>query len=316
MTFLVTVILSAAAHAVAGSHAVNPIGTNQISVQLGLLFFFAAAASLIMLLDSIRLAPRFIAEENGQLKFRALVQALDRPGGEAVLIVLIAAYGIGATANLVEFYRIENSIWYDSLLWESERDLFMFLLDQPANVPVFWDAIYQILWLVVFLGVAALARSGHLGLVAEAFCAVIIAFHLTRYVAIYFPTAGPVFYKPELFDLSGTGSAPLIELLRDYMAGRVPQNGFLPGTQAFPSLHVGLAWCAVVIMARTWRWTLWLTLPWFLLNWLATIFLGWHYAVDGVGGIAVMSAALLISHHLMRAATRTRAPSCLPSKLP
>ncbi|MCK2087416.1 phosphatase PAP2 family protein [Thauera aromatica] len=309
MTLLVSSVLAVIAHTVAGSHAINPIGTNQISVQLGLLFFFAASTSLLILVDSIRLAPRFAAGEDGKLDFRALVRALSRPGSEAMLVVLIAAYGIGATANLVEFYRIDSSVWYDYWLWENERFLFAFLLDQAVNIPIFWDTIYQILWLVLFLGLAGLARSGHLELVAEALCAVVIAFHLTRYVAIYFPTAGPVFYKPELFDLSGTGSASLIELLKDYMVGRIAQNGFLPGTQAFPSLHVALAWCAVVVMARKWRWTLWMTLPWFLLNWLATIFLGWHYAIDGVGGVAVMSVALLMSHGLMRVASRFRMPS-------
>lgn len=301
---LVTALLSGVAHLVAGPYAVSPVGVNQISVQIGLLLVFFAAVAIVMLADSVRLAHRFASGPGKQVDFRALVGALDKPGIESVLIVLIAAYGIGATASLAEVYRFESAVWNDEWLWENERSLFSFLLALPVNLPRVWDAIYQILWLVLFLGLAGLARSGRTKLMAEALCAVVIAFHLTRYAAISFPSAGPIFYRAELFDLSGTGSATFVPLLRDYMAGRVDQNGFFPGSQAFPSLHVGLAWCAVVVMARGWRWTLWVTVPWFVLNWLSTLFLGWHYAVDGVGGIAVMSLALLVSGGLMRAASQ------------
>src|SRR5690606_27982935 len=76
------------------------------------------------------------------------------------------------------------------------------------------------------------------------------------------------------------------------------QNGLLPGTQGMPSLHVGLAWIAMVTLAREWRWTLWPTVPWFCLNWASTVFLGWHYALDGVGGIAVMAASMAVVDRL------------------
>lgn len=224
-------------------------------------------------------------------------------------MILVAAYGVASSANLAEVYRVSAHEWHDPLLWRIEGGLISALLDSWFNRPRAWDTVYQVLWLGLAFGLGALARAGHLRLMAEALCAVVIAFHVTRYIAIAFPTAGPVFHQPELFDLTGTASGPMVQLLRDYMAGIVPQTSVLPGSQAFPSLHVGLAWCAVVIVWREWRWSLWLTLPWFALNWLATVFLGWHYFVDGVGGMAVMAASLWLSRVLMRAFAASAPPS-------
>lgn len=305
---LMTAVLSAAAHVVAGPHAVPPMGTNQISVQIGLVFFFMLALIFRMLGESVRLAPRFACERDGRLDIKGLFVAVKKPQLDAFLVVLVAAYGIAASAKLVEVYRIESRLWYDEFFWENERALFGYLLALPVNFATFWDVIYQVLWVVLFVGLAGLACEKKTKVMAEALCAVVFAFHLTRYIAIAFPSAGPVFHQPDLFDLSGTGSATLVPLLRAYMAGHVVQNGFLPGTQAFPSLHVGLAWCAVVVMAREWRWSLWLTLPWFALNWTATLFLGWHYIVDGIGGVAVMSVALVTSRLLVRFGSRCIAP--------
>lgn len=305
---VVTCLASLVAYLVAGPLALNPIGISPLSAQLGLIAFFSIALVLLLVVDSIRRAPDFIASESGQLDLKALWRALERPRLESFALILIAAYGVAASANLAEVYRVSVREWHDPLLWRIEGGLFSALVDSWFFLPRLWDAVYNILWVVLCLGLGALARAGHLRQMAEALCAVVIAFHLTRYIAIAFPTAGPVFHRPELFDLTGTASGQMVQLLRDYMAGETPQTSLLPGSQAFPSLHVGLAWCAVVVMRREWGWTLCLTLPWFALNWLATVFLGWHYFVDGLGGIAVMAFSMWLSGVLMRSCS-TSAPS-------
>jgi membrane-associated phospholipid phosphatase len=122
--------------------------------------------------------------------------------------------------------------------------------------------------------------------------ALVWSFVLTRVTAIYFPTQGPVFFMPDMFSLSGTISAETQNALARYMAGEIRQNGLLPGTMAMPSLHVAMPFLVTVLLARELPRTLWLTVPWFVLNWASTVFLGWHYAVDGLGGVLIALIAL------------------------
>lgn len=297
----VTAVFSGIAQLVTGPLALPPAGAAQLAVPISLLIVFSISTFLLLLGDSIRLSRQFVRGESGHVDTLALARAVGRPSFASIPIVLIAGYGIGASTNLAEVYRLSVSEWKDPLIWAYEEPVFSLLLASPINAPGFWDVVYNGLWVVLFIGLAALARSNRLSELVSALCAVVMAFHLTRYFAIWFPTAGPVFHRPELFDLVGTGSAKLAAYLREYMAGHVPQTGMLPGTQALPSLHVGLAWCAVLVMANHWQWTLWLTLPWFVLNWLATMFLGWHYFVDGVGGIILMSFTMWCSRRLVKA---------------
>ncbi len=293
--FLVTAALTLLAQFVAGQHAVPLFGRVYIAYEIGIFFVFGSASALLFLADSARLASNFTVEGGGQVKIGSLWRTIRLPGAEALLLLTVAAFGIASSGNLAELYRASASTWHDQLLWSREGGLISLLIQSPVNFPQLWDLIYQLLWLVVFLSLADIARNRDMATFAEALCAVIFAFHVTRYISISFPTAGPVFYHHELFNVTGTATAAQVKVLQDFMAGIVPPSGMLPGTQAFPSLHVGLAWCAVVFMARMKQLTLWLTVPWFLLNWASTVFLGWHYVIDGIGGILVMTLSIYLS---------------------
>jgi hypothetical protein len=69
---LVTSLLSLIAYLMAGPLALNPVGTSPLSVQIGLILIFTVALALLLLVDSIRQAPDFIAAESGQLDLKAL----------------------------------------------------------------------------------------------------------------------------------------------------------------------------------------------------------------------------------------------------
>jgi membrane-associated phospholipid phosphatase len=200
--------------------------------------------------------------------------------------------GITACGNLVEVYRTRAGVWHDAALWNLERDLFGVLLASRFNVPAFWDTVYFMVWSGLFLGSSLLFVTGQKRAFFLLTTSLVWSYVLTRVFAIYFPTQGPVFFRPDLFNLSGTISADTQRALALYMAGEIPQNGLLPGTMAMPSLHVGMPFLLTCLLATRLPGTLWLTVPWFLLNWASTVFLGWHYAIDGLGGIAVALVAL------------------------
>ena len=129
--------------------------------------------------------------------------------------------------------------------------------------------------------------------------ATILCYFLTRWIALQYPTAGPAFHQPEIFDLSGTVSGAAQKWLVIYMQGGLPQNGFIPGTMGMPSIHIGVTVMAAWFLARNVRWTLRLSISWICLIWLSTVMLGWHYALDGVGGIVIVLVAALVARGIL-----------------
>jgi len=66
-----------------------------------------------------------------------------------------------------------------------------------------------------------------------------------------------------------------------------------------PSLHIGITVMAAWYLAKHVKWTLWLSVPWIILTWLSTVMLGWHYALDGVGGIVVALVSVIAARGMM-----------------
>lgn len=69
------------------------------------------------------------------------------------------------------------------------------------------------------------------------------------------------------------------------------------GMVAMPSFHVIWAW-TVQYASKDWRLLWWALLPYNILLTLATLFLGWHYLVDVLGSIAILSIAYKLCHQL------------------
>ena len=128
------------------------------------------------------------------------------------------------------------------------------------------------------------------------------------------PSLGPVFVRPELFaDLPRTGVTALQESLLqtrlDVLANPATAET-IQGIAGFASLHVSIVFTGALVASRLGlhrvvRWAMWLFL---VLTVLATVYFGWHYLLDDVGGLAIGAGAVWLAARAtgFRADERTR----------
>jgi hypothetical protein len=110
-----------------------------------------------------------------------------------------------------------------------------------------------------------------------------------------FMSAGPVYYQ------HATGSARFAELVA-YLAqhsaaqewqallwrSHVEGNGFGSGISAFPSMHLANATMFVLLAARIGRRWMWAAIAYCAFILFGSVYLGWHYAIDGYFSIAAV----------------------------
>lgn len=113
---------------------------------------------------------------------------------------------------------------------------------------------------------------------------------VVSYYAI--PSLGPAFYEPARFEMlpeSGVTS------LQNYLARNAttfyedPTGPAIYGIAGFASLHVSVVLTACLFLRRTDQPKLLQTISWvyMALTGIATIYFGWHYLADVLGGIAI-----------------------------
>jgi hypothetical protein len=123
--------------------------------------------------------------------------------------------------------------------------------------------------------------------------------------ASYFawPALGPVYADAGLFaNLPHTEVTRLQQLLLDDRTGwlRDPATATPQAIAAFASLHIAMSFTAVLAahllgLGRRLKIALW---AWLGITTVATIYLGWHYVIDDIAGLAIGAAALLIARAL------------------
>lgn len=260
---------------------------------------FSVTVFLLDLLISIIKVKNFTHNSSGKVDITALWNSIFTNPLPGVFLIAVVLFGITSAQGFSEYYRIVADTWHDSELWALEEPIFVFLKSSIIDVPIFWDNVYTLLWQYILLGFSVLYRQKYYNILAIFSISFVLSFFLTRWIAIYYPTAGPFFHKPNFFDLTGTVSATIKESLLLYMKGEIQQNGWIPGTMGMPSLHVGLTFLTAWFLALNLKWTLWFSIPWLVLTWLSTVMLGWHYILDGVGGILVSILAVIISRYIL-----------------
>lgn len=273
-----------------------PLMSGQRLFRLGILVLLLGMTLLaVTLVRSVIRAPAFVNRQTGHVQIASLWRSISINPLPALLAWLIACWGITGVGNLTEIYRTTVTHWYDTGLWQLEKPLFDWLLGSALNAPAFWDKIYFQLWVYLIVALGVLYCLGRHRLFHDCLFSAVIAFYVARIWAQCTPAAGPVFFAPEAFEIGGTLSHTTQGLLLEYMAGNLQQHGDIPGTTGMPSLHIALTVQALWYLARWHRASLLFSIPWLALIWLSTLFMGWHYLLDGVAGALVAAVSILLA---------------------
>jgi hypothetical protein len=215
-----------------------------------------------------------------------------------------------AFRNLKSFVPFVNRELWDSTLEKFDR--IVFLGHDPATVlhhvfgvgwaAQFFSTVY-VAWIVLVPVTLVIALVWSRDRVAGAWYVTAVAVDWVLGVATYFvvPTLGPVYAKPQ--DFSALPHT-YVTTLQDSMIQDRYTVLFDPfGTHAvqtiaaFASLHVGIM-VTVCLMAellhmKRWiRWSMWVFLA---LTEIATVYLGWHYFADTLGGVVLGVAGVWIA---------------------
>lgn len=236
-----------------------------------------------------------------------------------------------AFRNLKSFVPFVNRDLWDSTLDRFDRILW--LGHDPADVlhhvfgvglaAHFFSLVY-VAWIVlvpVSLVVAlALSRNRAAG---EWFVTA-VAVDWVLGVATYFavPTLGPIYAKPQ--DFAGLPHTYVSTLQESMIADRVQviadpySTHAVQSIAAFASLHVGIMvtvclMTGLLMMKRWIRVSMWVFLG---LTMLATVYLGWHYFADVLGGVVLGAVGVWVAaigtgnhHHGRPRLTAERHPS-------
>jgi hypothetical protein len=107
--------------------------------------------------------------------------------------------------------------------------------------------------------------------------------------AIVFPSLGPVYTNPELFEHLNTPTAHKLQLMlwkhyQQLLADPVRYKIYIyEGIAAFPSLHVAMA-VLFTLAVKEHIWVFRLMALYSIFIQIGSVLLGWHYAVDGYFG--------------------------------
>ena len=229
-----------------------------------------------------------------------------------LLVGLAAWYVTYAT-----FRNLKNAVpFVNDNLWDStfaRVDSWLFFGNDPAAVlhsvlgtsPLvahFFSAVY-VAWIVLIpVSLAWALVFTRLHAVAAWFVtAIAVDWALGAALYFAFPTLGPVYSSPQ--DFAGLPHTMVTDLERSLLNGRIevladPVGAHtLQSIAAFASLHVGLmvTMCLIVQLASRRRLPKVAAWVFLALTSLGTIYLGWHFAVDTLGGVLVGAAGMWIA---------------------
>lgn len=233
--------------------------------------------------------------------------------------LLVALVMSVAGMNMIAFMWIKPLLnylipfWADPVLADIDRAIFLghdpWTLLAWMNGPAS-GMIYHPVWCVMMIFALLMAASAPPS--AEKSAVLLSYFALWSLVGpivhILLPAAGPVFYERMGYGprYAGLDGGPETKAVADYLWAIYSTRSFGAGSgiSAMPSLHVTIAtWTVIAFHTFARRWRVAALVSW-LVIFLLSISLGWHYAGDGIVGTI---AALFVYFGLLKL-FRARSP--------
>lgn len=224
---------------------------------------------------------------------------------------LVSWYVIYATFRNLKSYVpfVNHAIWDDTL---AKIDRFLWLGHDPAEVLHAWFgtgiaahffSYVYIAWIGLIPVTLAVALVWTRSPVKGSWYVTAIAFDWVLGVITYYlvPSLGPIYTQPENFtDLAHTDVTTIEQQLLDERLAVLADPWATQAVQtiaAFASLHVGMMMTICLIaelvgLRRGWRISAWV---FFVLTVLSTIYLGWHFSVDAIGGVVLGAAGVWLA---------------------
>lgn len=234
-------------------------------------------------------------------------------GPGPTVMLLATAITILGTSNitLVNLELLgdgDGTRWRDPFFWQLEGAFLRKIAALPIDTAA-WDRLYHSAWGIELLAAFALVVIGRGPRIVLHYCvSMIVLFYVGRVLGVLNPVMGPAFHQPDVFAyLDGSTTGEAMRLVAGIMAAPAEQavdSGgiLLGGVSAMPSLHVAMVAVTAYWLWRAAHWTALITVPWVLLVWASTVLLGWHYALDGAGGIVLAAASAWLASRLLHSA--------------
>jgi membrane-associated phospholipid phosphatase len=197
--------------------------------------------------------------------------------------------------------------WNDPFFWQLESSIIEWVVSMPIDV-VSWDRLYHSVWVIEYTVVFFLILISREPKLVLHYCiSMIFLFYVGRYLGLLNPVMGPAIFKPEFFGyLSGSYTETAMQLVGSVMKmdleeAKSASGILLGGVSAMPSLHVGMVSITAYWLGVAKRWMLFFSIPWVLMVWTSTVVLGWHYILDGAGGVGLAAVCVWATYRLLGA---------------
>jgi membrane-associated phospholipid phosphatase len=275
--------------------------------------YLALVGAGVALLIGLDIAIRARRSTPGRMPTRVAMHAVRRERWTASRTVAVATGLVSFYVTYLAYRNLKAIVpllrpdeLFDRQLTDLDRAMFgghdpAALLHTVLGVGVpshLLSAVYAAF--IVFLPLSlAVALVFSPDLRATLFYATALSINWVLGAATYFavPSLGPIYFDPAAFgELPHTEVTRLQQMLLDQRVAFLshPATATPQSIAGFASLHISMSLTAALAAhlfgaGRRLKIALWI---WFALTVLATVYFGWHYVLDDIGGVLLAVAAL------------------------